>query len=271
MLEVAAPGLLVVKHHRGDGGKFVNVAVLEGDQIKMIDEQASQLPDCPALLTSLLGFDTPELDQADDANVLVELRCRCARTDGAEFSWSCRRTATTWRESIVQPIPYAVEPPFGVLADLVRRADEPSTSEREWQEELEDAVEAIAGLTAVDGATILTDRCDLLAFGAKITRRQGSPLVEQVSVTEPIEGGETAIVVRRRGSAARAICRPRSSSTISAIRRRAGRVAGRTLHRLRLVAVRGTVHAHRVETLAAVSGSASKARSSNESLSDVEE
>src|SRR5262245_42456155 len=35
VLEVAAPGLLVVKHHSGDeSGKFVNVAVLEGDQIK---------------------------------------------------------------------------------------------------------------------------------------------------------------------------------------------------------------------------------------------
>ena len=40
VVEVAAPGLLVVKHHRGDeSGKFVNVAVLEGDQIKVVDEQ----------------------------------------------------------------------------------------------------------------------------------------------------------------------------------------------------------------------------------------
>jgi hypothetical protein len=38
VLEVAAPGLLVVKHHRGEAGKFVNVAVIEGDQIKVIDE-----------------------------------------------------------------------------------------------------------------------------------------------------------------------------------------------------------------------------------------
>ena len=49
MLEVAAPGLLVIKHHRGEeSGKFVNVAVLEGDQIKVVDERASSLPDCPA-------------------------------------------------------------------------------------------------------------------------------------------------------------------------------------------------------------------------------
>ena len=33
VLEVATPGLLVIKHHRGEElGKFLNVAVLEGDQ-----------------------------------------------------------------------------------------------------------------------------------------------------------------------------------------------------------------------------------------------
>src|SRR5437667_361392 len=50
VVEVAAPGLLVVKHHRGDeagSSKFANVAVLEGDQIKVVDENASSLPDCP--------------------------------------------------------------------------------------------------------------------------------------------------------------------------------------------------------------------------------
>src|SRR3989475_5787009 len=36
VVEVAAPGLLVIKHHRGEeAGKFVNVAVLEGDQVKI--------------------------------------------------------------------------------------------------------------------------------------------------------------------------------------------------------------------------------------------
>jgi hypothetical protein len=73
VLEVSAPGLLVVKHRRGTArGKFVNVAVLEGDQIKVIDESASTLPDCPPLLTSLLGFDAPS-SWVDSVNVLVQL------------------------------------------------------------------------------------------------------------------------------------------------------------------------------------------------------
>src|SRR5580658_4287060 len=72
VLEVAAPGLLVVKHHSGeDAGKFVNLAVLEGDQIKIVDEQARTVPDCPALLTSLLGFAPSTWNRS--ANILVQL------------------------------------------------------------------------------------------------------------------------------------------------------------------------------------------------------
>ncbi len=63
-----------------------------------------------------------------------------------------------------------------------------------WQQRLGRAVDAIAGLTAVDGAAVLTRRYELVAFGAKITRRRGSPLVEQVAVTEPVQGGVPAVM-----------------------------------------------------------------------------
>src|SRR3954465_1607304 len=193
VLEVAAPGLLVVKHHRGgDGGKFVNVAVLEGDRIKMIDEHASSLPDCPALLTSLLGFDAPG-SWHGKVNVLVELAVSMRAHGRGGSMLMVGPDSQTWRESIVQPIPYAVVPPFAGLADLVRRAPTDRT-DREWHDELADVVKAIAGLTAVDGATLLTDRYELLAFGAKIARREGYGQVQQVAVTEPIENGEAAIV-----------------------------------------------------------------------------
>src|SRR5215467_4168134 len=73
VLEVSSAGLLVIKHHRGEeSGKYINVAVLEGDRLMMIDERASSLPDCPPLLTSLLGFDAPA-SWADSVNVLVQL------------------------------------------------------------------------------------------------------------------------------------------------------------------------------------------------------
>src|ERR1035438_5335875 len=73
VLEVVAPGLLVVKHSRGDDAeKFVNVAVLQGDEIKMIDEQSARVPDCPDLLTSLLGFDTQHASSGS-VSVLIHL------------------------------------------------------------------------------------------------------------------------------------------------------------------------------------------------------
>jgi hypothetical protein len=96
-----------------------------------------------------------------------------------------------WRESIVRPIPYAATPPFDGLAALVRAGHE---GERAWQEALGRAVSGIAGLTAVDGATILSADYELLGFGAKIARRQGSPQVAFVTVTEPIAGRAAEVV-----------------------------------------------------------------------------
>jgi hypothetical protein len=97
-----------------------------------------------------------------------------------------------WRESIVQPVAYALNPPFSALADLMLA--DADGRDRGWQDALGRAIEGIAGLTAVDGATIVTDRHQLLAFGAKITRRRGSPPVEQATVTEPIEGFVPSVV-----------------------------------------------------------------------------
>jgi hypothetical protein len=87
---------------------------------------------------------------------------------------------------------YELSPPFSALADLMTR--HALDRDHLWQDSLGRAIEGIAGLTAVDGAAIVTDHHDLLAFGAKITRRRGSPPVEQATVTEPIEGGQAAIV-----------------------------------------------------------------------------
>jgi len=185
VLEVSAPGLLVIKHHRGEeSGKYVNVAVLEGDRLMMIDETASSLPDCPPLLTSLLGFDAPA-SWAQSLNVLVQLAAsmRAHKRGGALLV--VPSGSETWRESIVQPITYGIQPFFSELADLMQ---EPKAERRRWQEALARAVDVVAGLTAVDGATIISDRYELLAFGAKIGRREGSPRIESVMVTEPIEG-----------------------------------------------------------------------------------
>jgi hypothetical protein len=196
VLEVAAPGLLVVKHRRGeDLGKFVNVAVLEGDQIKVIDEHASSLPDCPSLLSSLLGFDSPA-SWRDSVNVLVQVASSMRSHGRGGALLVVPAGPDVWRQSVVHPISYAVSPPFDELASLMREPPDRNDKRhgRKWRDALDRAVETIAGLTAVDGATVITDQYELLGFGAKIGRRKGSPRVEQIAVTEPIEGSVASLV-----------------------------------------------------------------------------
>jgi hypothetical protein len=193
VLEVIAPGLLVVKHSRGDGSeKFVNIAVLQGDEIKMIDEQSARLPDCPDLLTSLLGFDSQHAS-SESVSVLIHLAVSM-RAHGRGGSLLVVPSNTDrWRDSVVQPILYALVPPFAALAELMqdRAAQNP---DRRWVDALRRAVEGVAGLTAVDGATVITGRYEVLAFGAKIVRRVGSSQVTEVILTEPIEGAGAEVV-----------------------------------------------------------------------------
>jgi hypothetical protein len=187
VIEVVEPGLLIIKHHRGEqSGKYVNVAVLEGDQIKIVDERASSLPDCPDLLTSLLGFDSPS-SWVDSVNVLVQIAVSMRAHGRGGSLLVVPEHADGWRESIVQPMTYAVVPAFRELTELMRQSGGPMKL-HVWQEALREAVDAIAGLTAVDGAAIITDTYEVLGFGAKIQRRRGASPVEQVIATEPIEG-----------------------------------------------------------------------------------
>jgi hypothetical protein len=193
VLEVVEPGLLVIKYRGGqEPGKFINVAVLKGDQIKVVDEQGASLPDCPELLASLLGFG-PIAPDADSVNVLVRLAVSMRAHGRGGSLLVVPQGSDDWQESIVRPIPYAVAPPYAELAELMRR-EEAERDKQTWQESLIDAVDAVAGLTAVDGATIISESYELLAFGAKIERRRGAARVEQVAVTEPVVGNEPTVV-----------------------------------------------------------------------------
>lgn len=192
VLEVVAPGLLVIKHSRGEeSGKFVNIAVLEGDQVKVIDQRAATVPDCPALLTSLLGLES-QFSSGHSVNVLIQLAVS-TRAHGRGGTLLVTPSSTqVWQESILKPITYAVVPPFSGLKDLLEMDPDERPRSR-WRDALRQAVDGIAGLTAVDGATVLTDQHQLLAFGAKIVRRPGWSQVDRVIVTEPIEGSAALI------------------------------------------------------------------------------
>ena len=251
VVEVAAPGLVVVKHHRGDEatGKFVNVAVLEGDQIKVVDERASSLPECPPLLTSLLGFDSPAswVKGIDSVNVLVQLAVSMRAHGRGGLLLVVPEGGDEWQESIVRPTPYAVVPAFPELAELNQQTRE-TKHERLWQDAVNRVVEVIAGLTAVDGATVLTNEYALLAFGAKIARRKGSPQIEQVTVTEPIEGNVALTVHPTQLGGTRHL----SAAQFVHDQRRAVALVASQDGRFTVFAwspCEDMVHAHRVETL----------------------
>jgi hypothetical protein len=187
VVEVVGPGLLVLKHRpRHESRKFVNLAVLEGDRIKIIDERASRVADCPGLLTSMLGFDYAWL-QDDALNVQVQMALAMRRHGRGGILLVVPSGDQAWRESIVHPIRYTVQPPFLELTHLLRGRE--SMPAHEWGEAISRAIDALAGLTAVDGATVVTDRYELQAFGAKIGRLDGGAAVDEVVVTEPIVGG----------------------------------------------------------------------------------
>jgi hypothetical protein len=188
VVEVVAAGLLVLKHRpRYESRKFVNVAVLEGDRIKIVDERAPLIADCPAMLSSMLGFEVTSANE-DALNLQVQLALSMRRHGRGGILLIVPSGDDSWRESIVHPIRYAVQPVYRELSALLSRHG--TMPDHEWEEATNRAIDALAGLTAVDGATLVTDRYDLLAFGAKITRRPGSSVVEDTIVTEPVEGGQ---------------------------------------------------------------------------------
>lgn len=195
VLEDVEPGLLVIKHRRIEGfGKYANVVVLKGEQIKVIDEKGTSLPDCPALLRSLLAFtSSAATGKHPSMNVLVQLAASMRTHGHGGALLVVPRGSDAWRTSINQPILYSTAPSFAPLAELMKQ-EVIETDERQWEGAVRRGVDAIAGLTAVDGATIINDQYELLAFGAKIGRPPGSLPVENWVVTEPIMGNQLTVV-----------------------------------------------------------------------------
>jgi hypothetical protein len=192
VLEVVSPGLLLIKRSRGnDSSKFVNVAVLQGDEIKIIDQNVAGTPDRPELLSSLLGFQS-EAVSSGSVNVLIQLAVSMREHGRGGSLLVVPSGSGLWKESILHPVTYSLSPSFRALAELI--GENPGErSRRRWQEAFRRVIDGVAGLTAVDGATIMTDQYELLAFGAKIVRRTGWAQVGDVLVSEPVEGMVAAV------------------------------------------------------------------------------
>lgn len=246
VLEVLGPGLLVVKHRvHEDSAKFRNVAVFEGEQVKILSREAVDVSASPALLKALLA---PEAFTTTDDRVDVLLRLavsmRAHKRGGTLLA--VPSGSEKWRDSIVRPIAYAVEPPFTELADLAREAA--GDAEVARQLAVGGVVDAVAGLTAVDGATLITDRYELLGFGVKILRPDGRPQVERVVLTEPIEGGVATVVASVQLGGTRHI----SAAQFAQDQQDAVALVASQDGRFTIFAWsprEGMVHAHRVETL----------------------
>lgn len=193
VLEVIEPGLLVVKHRRIKGyGKFINVAVLKGDEVKIIDEHSTSLPDCPAMLNSLLDYNT-QSGWNDSVNVLVQLAASMRLHGHGGSLLVVPSGNNAWRDSIIHPITYPVEPAYDELKKLMGHV----VNERSivfWQDDINRAVDSVAGLTAVDGATIINDQLELLAFGAKIGLSPSGISVMEMLVTEPVVGNTATTI-----------------------------------------------------------------------------
>ncbi|TGE09737.1 putative sensor domain DACNV-containing protein [Hymenobacter fodinae] len=184
VLEVIEPGLLVVKHRRADGfGKFVNVAILRGDQLQLVDADNAAVADCPAL-QAFLPEQTLATEMGETDNVLVELASAMRAHGRGGLVLIVPPNSQSWQSSIVQPMTYPVTPAYMGIAEMQRE----DQTERKWQDGLLRNIGIVGGFTAVDGATVITRDYHLLAFGAKVARAEHSTPVDKMVLTEPVVG-----------------------------------------------------------------------------------
>ncbi len=217
--------------------------MLEGANVKFVAQQQAVVPGSAAGVEFVVGFSSHSSAGYEESdNVLVRLAVSIRAHGRGGTLLVVPKDGLEWRQSIVHPISYSVSPPFSELDGL---RDDPDA--------LRSAVEALAGPTAVDGATVISDRFEMLAFGVKIIARDGAPHVARVLVTEPVEGASEEVVEpshlgnTRHLSAAQFVSDQRDS--IALVASQDGRFTVFTWSPSREI-----VHAHRLETLSCSSG-----------------
>ncbi|MGV3708190.1 MAG: putative sensor domain DACNV-containing protein [Gemmatimonas sp.] len=192
VVEVTAPGVLVFKHrHLDDTVKYVNMVVLDGDDVKVVDESVATPGNCPQLVSFLLGHHS-RTSQRGSGNILVQLALsmRAHKRGGILLIVP---EDSDWVSSMARPLSYEVRPAYSELADALRLSARERNS-RGWDETVRLAIDHVGGLTAVDGATFVTAAYDVLAFGAKIVRHDQAAQVSRVLITEPLEGRQPALL-----------------------------------------------------------------------------
>ncbi|HEX5000645.1 MAG TPA: hypothetical protein VFY29_20645 [Terriglobia bacterium] len=186
VVEVASPGLLVVKTPQADSStKFANVAVLEGADVKFL-ERCEFDWEAPPSLRSLIDFYS-SAGRNGSGEILIRAAIAMRSHGHGGSLLIVPKNSRDWVHSILHPAGYSVIPPtpdFHTFLQIGQPGMDLSPHA------IQSAVDALAGLTAVDGAAIMSDHFEALAFGAKIRARSESNHVEQILLTEPIEGAE---------------------------------------------------------------------------------
>jgi hypothetical protein len=185
VLEAAGPGLLVVKHRRnGARGKFANVALLTGKEAKFIGEKGDTTLDLADVVEDLLaerGLAGADREATAQVLHLLALSMRAHKRGGTLLVVPAGSDA--WRKSLADPLAYRATPHHAELRD--KALEEPGRVSR--GRGLAKIVDIVGGLTAVDGATVVTDGLEVVGFGAKIRRRDGATPVGIVLTAEPVE------------------------------------------------------------------------------------
>ena len=146
VVDVSEPGLLVIKHRRIFGfGKYTNVAVLKGDQIKVVEDNIRS--ECPPLLLSLLDL-TAHSYWNDSANVLIQLSVSMRKHGRGGAVLIVPKDNKEWEQSVIHPISYALKPPYKGLSDLVINQNKES-SDIFWQSALKREIDHLAGLMII--------------------------------------------------------------------------------------------------------------------------
>lgn len=192
VLEVIEAGLLVIKQrHETAGSKYINLAVLQGNTIKMVDEQWGNNK-YPEILSSLLGLPIPAF-RGESVNILVELALAMRRHGRGALLLIVPSDSSKWLTSVLQPINYQLNPAYALLPKAGEIEEESSAFDG-YEAKLYRAINSIGGFSAIDGATVMTSDHKLLAFGAKVARSNEGFPVTRVLFSEPVKNGSSEVL-----------------------------------------------------------------------------
>ena len=162
IIEVVEAGLLVVKQKTDYlSTKYTNLAVLKGNDIKVLDNAFAWL--------------IPAFSNADN-HILLDLSLAMRQHGRGALMLIVPAGSHAWQGSIVQPMNYLLDPPHPLTTGS------------------EKAIHAVGGFSAIDGATIITSDYQLLAFGAKVARSDSGVPVSKIMLSEPVKNNEARIV-----------------------------------------------------------------------------